>query len=88
MTEPIKNVYPTKDELQQLISDLPRGWCKIVVDKLAQKGETRTARYISNVMHGEFKNIAVVAAVISYRNEVKALLNPSTNSDTDDQSGD
>jgi hypothetical protein len=79
----IKNVYPLIDELQQMTSDLPRGWCRIVSEKLAQKGEKRTARYVSDVMKGHFKNIAVVAAVIEHRNEIRELLNPSTPTSND-----
>lgn len=76
----ISKVYPSYEELDQLTGDLPRGWCKIVAEKLVQNGENRSNRYVSNVMKGLFKNINVVAAVIAYRNEVKNILNPETNS--------
>ena len=70
----IKQAYPTKDEIQQLKSDLPRGWAVAVARKLVANGEKRDSSYVSNVMQGRYKNVNVVAAVIQYRNELNKLL--------------
>lgn len=74
MTLSPDKLYPSKEDLKLLTTDLPRKWCRVVADKLAEKGEQRTKRYISDVMRGYFKNFNVVAAVKEYRKELEDLL--------------
>jgi hypothetical protein len=54
----------TRKQAIALARKLPKGWLRLVDEKLKQKGTTYTPATISRVKNGKFQNEAIEAALL------------------------